>query len=136
MYCVTLLQNIPPHLETLALGERGEQPAPGEGGAARTGVGDEVVEGDAGGGVAVPPRPEPDPEPEDEDYQEANCHQKPQHCLSWYFCFNLQKNVPDISELETRCMRVHTCVVNSSRSSFIRVKDTILKIVLWIYFFL
>ena len=61
-------------LETLPLPHCGQEAAPGQGGAALTGVGDEVIERDPRVTVAVPARPEPDPEAKDEDNEKANCH--------------------------------------------------------------
>ena len=88
-------------LKTLPLPHGGQQAAPGQGGAALTGVGDEVIERDSGVTVAVPARPEPDPKAKDEDDEKANCHQQPQNCLSWYFCFNLPQRQHDISRNNT-----------------------------------
>ena len=132
--------------KALSLLHHGEQSLPPQSGAGLAGVGYEVVGwGPWHWAIPVTARTEPDAEAEDEDDEDTDGHQQPQHGPAWQLRLNLQMDcwlLPISTWLYFLCLNVNiniyikvaisifqclTCVVSSSRSSFIRVKDTIFK---------
>jgi hypothetical protein len=111
---------------------RGEEPLPPQGRAAPAGVGDEIVDGHAALRAVlrpvawVPPasRPEADPKAEDEHDEDADTEEHPDHSLPRQLLPDLEYQ--DISlDLASPPL---TCVEMSSKSSFMRWKETIMAL--------
>ena len=83
--------------------------------------------------ISSPPsRPEPDAKADDEHKGDAHTHEHPHHGLSWQLLIHLDFGSFRKDHFPVAINNI-TCVEMSSKSSFIRWKETIVKFFRWIH---